>query len=131
MSLTQAVARLRDGDIAYFDVMSSEDLMKLAVEKDDDGRSGLHTAAAHGHFELCDKLASANPNAVNAEDEGGWTPILSASSSGHTQVVHCLVKAGANVNVSNSALRTPLHYAASKGHEHVIRLLIDAGVCLN
>ena len=64
---------------------------------------------------------------VNHSDEDGWTPILSAASSGQAALVSFLISTGATARTCNSAKRTPLHYAASKGLVDVISLLLDAG----
>jgi ankyrin repeat protein len=123
MSIAEAATSLRDGDTSLFGALSEDQLKQLATQKDEDGRSCLHTAAAHGHAQLCAQLAVMNPQAVNAVDEGGWTPLLSAASSGHEQVVHCLLSHGADVHTAPPNGRTALHYAASKSHDEVVQVL--------
>ena len=49
----------------------------------------------------------ANPNTT---DDGGWTPIMSASSAGHYAVAKKLLDNGADPLVATEAGRTPLHY---------------------
>ena len=43
----------------------------------------------------------------------GWTPLHSAVSAGHNDVVQDLISLGADVNAANSSGQTPLHYAVS------------------
>lgn len=41
----------------------------------------------------------------------GWTPLQSAVSCGHEEVVALLLRLGADVGAANSGGRTALHYA--------------------
>ena len=42
-----------------------------------------------------------------------WTPLHSAVSAGHTEIVQLLIALKADVNAANSSGQTPLHYAVS------------------
>lgn len=42
-----------------------------------------------------------------------WTPLHSAVSAGHTDIVQALISGGADVNAANSSGQTALHYAVS------------------
>ncbi|KAM4840963.1 oxysterol-binding protein-related protein 1 isoform 2-T3 [Thomomys bottae] len=55
----------------------------------------------------------------------GWTPLHLASYFGHKQVVHDLLKAGADVNVLNDMGDTPLHRAAFTGRKELVMLLLE------
>jgi ankyrin repeat protein len=57
----------------------------------------------------------------------GWTPLMSAASTGNVRVVNLLLGVGADVNTANSGGRSAVFYAASKGHAPVLQLLLDAG----
>ena len=59
----------------------------------------LHLSAAHGPSCSC-----------NLQD---WTPLHSAVSAGHTEIVQALISGGADVNAANSSGQTALHYAVS------------------
>ena len=85
-------------------------------------------------------------------DDGGWTPLLSASSAGNEEVVDYLISAKADVNymeeqVELTMLGPPspssihsspclqaqlsaLHAASSKGHAGIIRALLRAGASI-
>ena len=43
-----------------------------------------------------------------------WTPLHSAVSAGHADIVQALISLHADVNVANSSGQTPLHYAVRK-----------------
>lgn len=61
----------------------------------------------------------------------GWTPLMSACSTGHAAVVATLLGAGASAALANSSGRTAAHYAASKGHAAVLSSLLDAGAAVD
>ena len=42
-----------------------------------------------------------------------WTPLHSAVSAGHPEIVQALISGGADVNAANSSGQTALHYAVS------------------
>lgn len=44
----------------------------------------------------------------------GWTPLQSAVSCGHEEVVALLLRLGADVGAANSGGRTALHYAVRR-----------------
>jgi ankyrin repeat protein/Mg2+ and Co2+ transporter CorA len=109
----------------------------------------LHIAAAHGQLAVVRALLAAPWKAdINAKCEGGWTPLHLASWGRHihyldpsadtvedprreppkanyVEVVHELLKAGANINGKSGALKTALHLAAESGQEDVVRLLLE------
>ena len=63
---------------------------------------------------------------VNQVDEGGWTPVSSASVEGHADAVHVLLKAGADASVATNDGDAPLHLAArSPRRLDVIRVLAE------
>jgi ankyrin repeat protein len=67
---------------------------------------------------------------VNVDHRSKMTPLTMACQYGHTEVVHLLIEAGADVNLSESPL-TPLIRAAYGGHLQATRLLLDAGADVN
>jgi len=96
------------------------------VTKDLDGRTALHWACCGGHAHLLRHFFTANEEGVrsvlNDKDEAGWTPLHSAVSSGHCEVVAILLEQGADPNALTQQGRTSLHYL--KGNSQVAQLLV-------
>lgn len=125
-----AFAAAREGNISYFQSLPDEELKVLCRKKDEDGRSLLHWACTSGNVDIVRlSIEKSEPSTRGAQDEDGLTPLMSASSCGHEQVVKILLDAGANVDQANSGGRTSLFYAASKGKQDVVQLLLQAGAC--
>lgn len=61
----------------------------------------------------------------------GWTPLMSAVSTGQAAIASYLLSIGADVAAANSGGRISLHYAASKGHLSCLQLLLKAGAKVN
>ena len=60
-------------------------------------------------------LRSSAVAAVGCVVQVGWTPLIIASSAGHTDIVTYLLQLNSvDVNAVNSTGQTALHYAASK-----------------
>lgn len=76
----------------------------------------------------CVKLQLAAGADANKEGPFGITPLISAASSGHTEIVKLLLAApGIDVNKADKEGRTPLHCAEDNGHTEIVRLLKAAG----
>jgi ankyrin repeat protein len=83
----------------------------------------LIQAATIGNLDRVQSLLSAR---VNLDLDRG-AAIGNAAAAGHTQVVDLLIRAGANVNLSNHTGFTPIASAAHAGYLEIVRLLIEAG----
>jgi ankyrin repeat protein len=83
----------------------------------------LIQAATIGNLDRVQSLLSAR---VNLDLDRG-AAIGNAAAAGHTQVVDLLIRAGANVNLSNNSGFTPIASAAHAGYREIVRLLIEAG----
>jgi ankyrin repeat protein len=69
--------------------------------------------------------AKSDPNLAN---DGGWTPLATAVSSGNEGIVEALLKAKADPNVKTlKGGRTPLWMARVTGNKKIIELLRAAG----
>ncbi len=83
----------------------------------------LIQAASGGNL---DRVRSLLSSKVNLDLDRG-AAIGKAAAAGHTEIVELLVRAGANVNLSDRAGFTPIASAAYAGHGDIVRLLVDAG----
>mmetsp|Transcript_4568 Transcript_4568/g.8978 ORF Transcript_4568/g.8978 Transcript_4568/m.8978 type:complete len:225 (-) Transcript_4568:37-711(-) len=121
----------RDGNLEKLAEAFPEGCDKDSVNRrDEDQRTALHWACSsknrqgQQHTECIKLLLSrgANPKTV---DDGGWTPLLSAASSGNDEAVALLLDADVDVNVQEqNSESSPLHLSAVKGHIAVVRCLI-------
>lgn len=113
-------------------------------------------ASKAGDVKRVRELIGSNPSLVNAEAEGGETPILAALFRGHKEVVEALLEGGARLNLFEAAAlgkagrvkeilsesprlmnskgfgrATALHFAAFTGHREVVELLLQRGAEVN
>lgn len=68
---------------------------------------------------------------VDTRGENGWTALMRAAGSGHTEIVQILLEAGAGVNVRDGNGWTALMKAAGRGHNETVRILLEAGADVN
>jgi ankyrin repeat protein len=110
---------------------------------------GLHGAAFHGHWQLCEFLIEAGAEVNAAAEETGETPLHSALCTAertrHDFVVKVLLAHGADPNRktkpsvetgcfmrdSKTKGETALHRAAAFGTEATIDMLLGAGALLD
>jgi hypothetical protein len=88
------------------------------------GDTGLHLAAANGHVEVVQQLLGKGAE-LEAKTNFGWTALHRAASAGHEKVVKLLLEKGADIEAKTNYGWTALHCAASAGHEKVVKLLSD------
>ena len=136
-ALTEVVKRRLDVlDVfeaaAFGDVDRLTELLEaepsLVNDYSGDGFTALHFAAFFGRHEAAALLIDRGAE-VDAFGRG-WmtgTPVHSAVSRKHAEVVRILLDAGANPNVRQSAGWTPLHAAAMNGDLTSVELLLAAG----
>ena len=95
-----------------------------------DGRSPMRAAVDGGHMPVVALLAPhcADAADVNRIDWFGRTTLLCiAAEEGYKEVVEALLRAGANVNTSDTDGKSPLWWAACKGHTEVMEVLLTHG----
>jgi truncated hemoglobin YjbI len=98
------------------------------------GTTLLHFAAGAGCPEVVALLLRLG---VDPDIQGrGRTPLYcvanECASGAGPEVVHALVRAGADVNACNGVTRaTALHAAARRGHMEIARALLDSGATVN
>jgi ankyrin repeat protein len=77
------------------------------------------------------ELLLAHKAEVNLKEKLGWTPLLSAASSGRDEVVELLLANKADVNAKRSGGWTALHLAAYYNYLKVVTLLLAGGADVN
>ncbi|XP_022072876.2 histone-lysine N-methyltransferase EHMT2 isoform X1 [Acanthochromis polyacanthus] len=103
---------------------------------EEDGYTGLHHAAKLGNLEIVGMLLETGQVDVNAQDSGGWTPIIWAAEHKHVDVIKSLLNRGADVSIndksrlSHQELNVCLHWAAYAGNVDIAELVLNAGCSL-
>ena len=91
----------------------------------------LYNSSLYGDIEgVIAALAQGARVAVRSPD--GFTPLLVAAQSGHTDICGLLLAHGSNVNETDpSSKQTALHLAAMKGHNTSVEALLSWGAEVN
>ncbi|XP_051927506.1 histone-lysine N-methyltransferase EHMT2 [Hippocampus zosterae] len=97
---------------------------------EEDGYTGLHHAAKQGNLEIVNTLLETGQVDVNAQDSGGWTPIIWAAEHKHVQVIKVLLNRGADVTINDKELNVCLHWAAYAGNVDIAEMVLNAGCSL-
>jgi ankyrin repeat protein len=87
----------------------------------------LHVAAFAGLAKFANHLLQAG-QPVDPRDIEGKTPLLWASSSGHTEMVSILLKHGAVPDAEDECGVKPIHLAARQNYHGIVKMLLEAGV---
>jgi len=143
VSLIQWCAYYGDVSAIRFLLANGESLKSLGENL------GLHTAAFHGHWRLCQFLLESGADANRPLPDTGETPLhaalCKANRPAYTLVLKILLANGANPNCAAKASaetgafmrdartkgETPLHRAAAFAPQETIQLLLDAGAQLD
>ena len=91
------------------------------------GLTPLHFASGEGHMEVV-KLLIAKGADVDAKDNDGWTPLISARTK---EIAELLIAKGADVDAKDNDGWTPLHNAVVNRPKEVTELLIAKGSDVN
>lgn len=91
------------------------------------GYSILMDAAEAGQLSIVELLLEAGANPNYADEDEGKTAMLCAVTSCNSEVVLCLIEAGANVDSPNVNGKTPLMRAAELGLSRIVEMLIEFG----
>uniref|UniRef100_A0A670YQJ5 [histone H3]-lysine(9) N-methyltransferase n=1 Tax=Pseudonaja textilis TaxID=8673 RepID=A0A670YQJ5_PSETE len=71
-----------------------------------------------------------DPN-FKMEHQSKRTPLHAAAESGHVEICHMLLQAGANIDTCSQDQRTPLMEAAENNHLETVKYLIKAGALVD
>jgi 26S proteasome non-ATPase regulatory subunit 10 len=86
---TETQAAVKAGDVAKLQQLLDGGVNLDA--KDDDERTPLHWACATGRLDVAEFLLEMAHASVNVQDDAGWTPLMSAASAGHGDIVGLLL----------------------------------------
>ena len=87
-------------------------------------------AASKGHIKAVKHHLEAGAD-VNAQSDGGVTPLHGAVMFGHNEIVELLIAEGADVNAKAEGGSTPLQGAVVGGSKEIVELLIVKGADVN
>uniref|UniRef100_A0AAY5EUQ0 Euchromatic histone-lysine N-methyltransferase 2 n=1 Tax=Electrophorus electricus TaxID=8005 RepID=A0AAY5EUQ0_ELEEL len=93
----------------------------------EDGSTGLHHAAKLGNLEIVTLLLNTGQVDINAQDSGGWTPIIWAAEHRHKEVIRALLNRGADVTLKDKEMNVCLHWASFAGSAEIAELILNAG----
>jgi uncharacterized protein len=91
--------------------------------------SALHAAAA-GRAAEAGRLLIDHGADVDAQQNGGWTPLHAASQNGDIEFAGLLLEAGASVNSRADNHQRPLDLALTKGQQAMVDFLESHGAAL-
>jgi ankyrin repeat protein len=89
--------------------------------------SGLHAAAQRGDVSTVQKLAAANPAALESRDTYGRTPLHVATFARQRAAIRALAEAGANLSALESDRYDAVTIAAVADDEDTLCLLLSLG----
>jgi ankyrin repeat protein len=129
----QAAARAGHLSVVKMLLAAGADVHAPATER---GYSAISAAVMRNDLEMVQLFLKAAGPHGNADP---LPPIFRASRKGATEIVQCLIRAGANINALRTDMPssgygypcTALEAALCRGHYHVFEMLLDAGTDFN
>ena len=92
--------------------------------------SELNNACKNGNINEIKRLLD-NGADVNAKDDDGYTPLISASAGGFVETAKFLLENGADMNAEDKYGWTSLMYASQNRHINMLKFLIENGADVN
>jgi len=90
-----------------------------------------NAAEDHNDLKMAQVLVEAGASPKAATRNGAITPLFLAAKSGNAEMVELLIKAGADVNYTDTKGTTPLMVAAASGSEAAVKALVAHGADVN
>jgi ankyrin repeat protein len=87
----------------------------------------IHVAADLGDSAAVMTILNKQPDALNARDSTGMTPLNLAAFKGHLNLTRELLARGADWRIGDRDNSQPIHNAAAAGRTNVIELLLSKG----
>lgn len=84
--------------------------------------TGLHDAAHQGNVAKIEQLAASKAD-LNTRDSNGRTQLHVASFAEQRDAIRALVKAGANLQLTDRQGNTPLQLATPRGYTEMVEML--------
>ncbi|XP_034241377.1 kinase D-interacting substrate of 220 kDa B isoform X3 [Thrips palmi] len=107
-----------------------ENKRAVVDDRDENGATALHVAAAKGKLQFVRELISHGAD-VNAEDNDQWCSLLCAAKEGYSDVCIELLDNGADIEHKDMGGWTALMWASYKGKEEVVDVLLERGADVN
>ncbi|KAK3930848.1 Kinase D-interacting substrate of 220 kDa [Frankliniella fusca] len=107
-----------------------ENKRAVVDDRDENGATALHVAAAKGKLQFVRELISHGADA-NAEDNDQWCALLCAAKEGHADICVELLDNGADIEHKDMGGWTALMWASYKGKEDVVDVLLERGADIN
>uniref|UniRef100_T1J5P9 WD repeat-containing protein 55 homolog n=1 Tax=Strigamia maritima TaxID=126957 RepID=T1J5P9_STRMM len=98
--------------------------IKYMEAENAEGKTCLHEASQHGHYECVSYLLDVGCN-VDALKRADWTPLMLACTKTNLNIIENLVDRGANLNLINKDGWTCLHIACREGNEDIVAYLLS------
>jgi len=83
----------------------------------------LLSAVKKGDLPRVQEIIDDNVIDLNLKTEGGWTPLMFATSLGYTPIVQALVSAGADTWLLNRQNQDAMVIARKKGFKDIVEVL--------
>eukprot|EP00042_Codosiga_hollandica_P043722 m.419595 g.419595 ORF g.419595 m.419595 type:complete len:714 (+) comp56627_c0_seq57:71-2212(+) len=114
---------VKAGSIGCFELLldAGVDLSQISA-----GRTVLHIAAGEGQTDMVAYLLGLPRfrSQIDAQDEGGDTPVMTAVYKGKIDCLKHFVKAGCDLTIKNSSQETLLHAASRGGESEMVEHLL-------